>query len=188
METSCDIPQKEKNGVIYARKPIINIGREPLTRKPGIQEYYDRIITGKTEHNQQIIQSFGNLKIDVRQNTMGNNTHKKRTKNAPKEKHSRKYKVRNLITRILNMWRCRKLEHDAIELQEAAEPHNCIPIWKYRRALSENKKYDKNYMLHNADGALPKNIPEIQNRCTEWAAKCFQTTPEKTHTYNNAHR
>ena len=81
-----------------------------------------------------------------------------------------KYKVQDIITRILNRWHNRKLEHDAIKLQPDADRYNLKPIWKYQKAL-KGIRPDKHYMLHNADGELTTTIEERQQRWTEWIAQ-----------------
>ena len=52
-----------------------------------------------------------------------------------------KYKVRNVIRRILHKWQCRKYENDARELQKEADDNDYKPIWNYRRIARQKQKW-----------------------------------------------
>jgi len=99
-------------------------------------------------------------------------------KNIQREKQIReKYKVQNIIARILGKWQNRKYENDARKRQQAADANGYMPIWKYRKTLQNRSQIDKHNMLNNTDGAATKTIEERQQRWAVWIRTCFQTTP-----------
>ena len=63
-----------------------------------------------------------------------------------------KIHAQHIISRLLNKWQDRKLEHDARKLQQEVDKGNLIPICQFQRALKGSKKQDRNYTLKNSMG------------------------------------
>jgi len=146
----------------------------------------------RNAHNESQIQQFPQYPIHVHAKCMTAKYQKYIQKtNQRKNQIREKYKVQNILTRIATKWRSRKLENDAKKLQEEAVNNNYDIIWKYRKALLNINKMDKNYTLTKNDGTHTTTPEERQKRWTERIETCFQSKPEKENltlrTYQNKH-
>ena len=90
-----------------------------------------------------------------------------------------KIHAQHIISRLLNKWQGKKLEHDAKLLQQEADKGNLIPIWQYQRALKGSKKQDRNYASKKLDGSLTKTPLERQQRWAEWIEQQFKVPAEQ---------
>ena len=70
-----------------------------------------------------------------------------------------------LITKQLQKWQTRQLDHDAEILHEAAGKNDMNPIWKYQKNIAKTKQ-DRHYTLTKTDGTQTKTLP---GRMARWA-------------------
>ena len=95
-----------------------------------------------------------------------------------------KIRARRAISRLLQQWHTRKLEHDARKLQKEADKGNIIPIWKYQIALKGLKIQDRSYVLNKTDGGKNKTPLGRQLRRTEWVKSQFDVLTEQEIPHN----